>query len=582
MNFLDTHDLVISTLSPVHIGCGEDYEPTNYVIDDKGVLHALEAPALACAGGESLMADLAKALDWDDSIKQLRGVHVALQRHRDKLAPAALAHVPMCKGVLAHYRQTQDARNDFNRNGIERTAFNPISQRPYLPGSSLKGAMRTAWLCERGAGRNPLSRPVLEMIARFNGMIEEYELGSGKIGLRLKTAHTRRDYENARKDIEKELQGTANSLDTLWLGGDFETDPLRALKVGDAQPIDPDIEREIRFCLNRSRSGRRTQAQSKNLYTRLEYISEHQPSAFGLNINLHRLESIAGRTNHNGKPLAPQHEQLIDWRALIRACNDYYLPRLDNDLRVARSLKPDSAWVAHTTELLAAGLREEIRAVDTLLLRIGKHGGADSNTVDGRQIKIMLNEDKRLNYGKEEKIRLYVFDPEPRTSWYSGDDLESPADLMPHGWIVISKAKLAWQERMAGHQRRSTRKRLAEETARRRADEEADARREAEEAAARAAALAVMTENQRRIADFTTAGATRAGQLLAGNKDKPNTALHQKARDLAKAALEGTDWTVDEKQAAADAIEEWIPKIIERMDVKETRKSLKLTNLRTP
>ena len=45
MNFLDTYDLVISTLSPVHVGCGEDYEPTNYVIDDD-TLHAFDPSKL--------------------------------------------------------------------------------------------------------------------------------------------------------------------------------------------------------------------------------------------------------------------------------------------------------------------------------------------------------------------------------------------------------------------------------------------------------------------------------------------------------------------------------------------------------
>lgn len=580
MNFLATHELVISTLSPVHIGCGEDYEPTNYVIDDKGVLHALEASALARAGGEPLMADLARALEIDDAIRQLRAVHAALQRHRDKLAPAAVAQVPMCKGVLAHYRQTQDARNDFNRNGIERTTFNPITQHPYLPGSSLKGAMRTAWLWQRGAGHNPLPQQLLDEIARFNDMIEEYELGGGKIGLRLKTIHSRRDYGTARKDIERALQSAANALDAQWLGGRFETDPLRALKIGDAQALDADIEREIRFCLNRSRSGRRTQAQSSNLYTRLEYICEHQPAAFGLAINLQRLESIAGRTDRQGKSLAPMREQLIDWQDLVRACNNYYLPRLENDLRVVRILKPNSQWAFHTAKLLDEGLRDQIGKGEVLLLRVGKHGGADSNTVDGRQIKIMLNEDRRQNNGREEKIRLYVFDSAPRTSWYCGDDLDSPSDLMPHGWVVISRPGLAWQEHMAGHERRMERHRLAEAAQRRQAEEAEKAKQEAERAAARAAALAAMTPNQRLIADFIATCQKRAEQLNGG-KDKPNTTLHNKAREMVKAAKESADWTQEEKQRLADAIEEWLPKLIERLDAKETRKQLKLAELRS-
>ena len=31
---MQTRKITISTLSPVHIGCGMDYEPTNYVMDD--------------------------------------------------------------------------------------------------------------------------------------------------------------------------------------------------------------------------------------------------------------------------------------------------------------------------------------------------------------------------------------------------------------------------------------------------------------------------------------------------------------------------------------------------------------------
>lgn len=32
--FLTSYRLAITPLSPIHIGCGEDYVPTNYVIDD--------------------------------------------------------------------------------------------------------------------------------------------------------------------------------------------------------------------------------------------------------------------------------------------------------------------------------------------------------------------------------------------------------------------------------------------------------------------------------------------------------------------------------------------------------------------
>lgn len=579
MKFLENHEFVISTLSPVHIGCGEDYEPTNYVVSDKGALHSFDPFAMAVAGGKVLMEDIDKALQEDDPAAQLRAVHAALQKYRDRLPPAANAEVPMCAGVLAHYRQTQNAPHDFNKNGIERTAFNLADQLPYLPGSSLKGAVRTAWLWKQGAGASPITPQLKQRISEFNRMIEEAILPNGKSTWQLKKNCTKRNYEDTRKGIEKDLNKAADRLGPEWLGGKFETDPMRALKIGDAHAAFPDIEREIRFCLNRSRSGRVSQAQSKNLYTRLEYIAEHQPAAFRLELALQAFESFAGLSNTNDKNLIPAHDKLLRWPALIKACNDYYRQRLDTDLATVRMLKPDSTWAAQTHELLNNGLGKGIQSGECLLLRVGKHGGADSNTVDGRQIKIMLNESRRTVDGREERIRLWVFDDEPRTTWFCGDDLEQPHDILPHGWIVIGTADAPWLSCMAGHARRTERLRHTELLNRQREEAEAAKRRASVEKAAREAALAAMTLNQRRVEEFREFCERRAEQLM-GNKEATNAQIHTKARELAKAAREGADWTAEEKRTVADALDEWLPKLVSKIDMKEERKKLGLTALR--
>ena len=64
-------------------------------------------------------------------------------------------------------------------------------------------------------------------------------------------------------------------------------------------------------------------------------------------------------------------------------------------------------------------------------------------------------------------------------------------------------------------------------------------------------------------------------------KENPNAAFHNKARALAKAAHEGADWSVDEKRAAAEAIETWLPKLV-KLDIKDERKKLKLSALKGP
>jgi CRISPR-associated protein Cmr6 len=113
--------------------------------------------------------------------------------------------------------------------------------------------------------------------------------------------------------------------------------------------------------------------------------------------------------------------------------------------------------------------------------------------------------------------------------------------------------------------------------AKERAEREA-AERAAREAAEEEARRAAMSEAMRRIDDFRREFTARAEQLRGG-KERPNGVYHGKARDLAKLALAAADWSAEEKRAAADAIEEWLPKVVQ-VDIKDERKKLKLAALR--
>ena len=106
----------------------------------------------------------------------------------------------------------------------------------------------------------------------------------------------------------------------------------------------------------------------------------------------------------------------------------------------------------------------------------------------------------------------------------------------------------------------------------------ANAQAQARAVAEQAAKMASLSDNARLIEGFVLASKNRSEQLRGG-KDKPNTELHAKARALSKAALEGVDWTPEEKRAAADALSEWLPQVI-AVDMKDERKKLKLATLR--
>lgn len=108
----------------------------------------------------------------------------------------------------------------------------------------------------------------------------------------------------------------------------------------------------------------------------------------------------------------------------------------------------------------------------------------------------------------------------------------------------------------------------------------ANAQAEAQAAAEQAAKMASLSDNARQIETFVQTCQQKLVAMGAnGKKDKANTDLHAKARALSKAALEGADWTTEEKRAAAEALAEWLPQVVE-VDMKDERKKLKLDVLR--
>jgi CRISPR-associated protein Csm5 len=261
----------------------------------------------------------------------------------------------------------------------------------------------------------------------------------------------------------------------------------------------------------------------------------------------------------------------------------------------------DLAWDKAIQQFLAAA-GEKMRRGEAFLLRVGRHSGAESVTLRGARnghIKIMLDKDP------ETKRQRFAYESDARTLWLAADEKDQSTKLLPFGWLLVELRPLdesdtdwpelkaacephlyaarAFKDKLTAQQIRleqakveAEARRQAEEEKRRLAmEEEARRQREEEERQAR---LASMTKNQRGIESFKTKFAARVEQLRGG-KDRQNTDYHQRAQRLAKDALDGQDWTAEERRAAADAIEEWLPKVVERID-KDQLKKLKLNTLR--
>lgn len=191
-----TRRVFLTLLSPVHVGCGETYEPTNYVID-RGVLYGFDSiPVKLNAQELSELQRLGSKGDW---------VELAsfFHRNRQRFMPYARTSVPI--GSTVRGKQIKQIEKKLPRpRPIERTAYVPVGEddQAYVPGSSVKGAVHTA-LLER-----------LQSRAARGALTDEQ----------------------------------------LW-GQAFESRPLRRLKVGDFMPVEP-VRKRVMECKRCSKKTR--------------------------------------------------------------------------------------------------------------------------------------------------------------------------------------------------------------------------------------------------------------------------------------------------------------------------------------
>jgi CRISPR-associated protein Csm5 len=178
----------IEIVSPVHIGCDDVYDPTGFVVDEANQQLIHFDPVLFLSTLEPEERDRFSAICQEGTISSIQKIY---QFFRGK--PAQGRRVHLCAGFMDHYKKTLSLpdnrlQQELNNFSIQRTAFRLVDGRPYLPGSSVKGALRTGYLNEMCQGKK-----------------------TGKSG----------------KDIEKHLLNYSS----------IDDDPFGKVKVSDFQPV---------------------------------------------------------------------------------------------------------------------------------------------------------------------------------------------------------------------------------------------------------------------------------------------------------------------------------------------------------
>lgn len=217
-----SNNFFLRTLAPIHIGCDEVYEPTGFVVDENAQALTSFDPIDfigSLSDKDKVLFNQICAKGTIDSLLEL------FKFMRGK--PVSGRRVKLSKGLIEHYQallaiKMGDRRlqNDMNQFTISRTAFNINTKLPYIPGSSVKGALRTAYL-------NWLDR-------------------------------VKPSKERKGRDLEKDL-----------LEGAFQTDPLRLLKVSDFMPV-YGVKTRIVYAVNEKKKPSKQEARGP--YQILEVI----------------------------------------------------------------------------------------------------------------------------------------------------------------------------------------------------------------------------------------------------------------------------------------------------------------------
>ena len=385
--FMKNYKLLISTLSPVHMGSGEDYDPTNYVLDGE-MLYGFETTELASsvlskAEKEELrkLVETPRALqDIQSFIYKLRDRIVGIASHTVSVSAAVSAKYLNRVGKVAQREGT--GKNQENALEINRNAFNYHSQHPLLPGSGLKGAIRTAFL-------NQLNSGVTKV------------------------------FKNERIRIREALN-LENKLLGIPSQGEFQYDPMRLLKISDAawQEVIGNPSPRILFDTNIPKDKERLGKEPKPVM--LEVIPAMISQGFSAQLNLLSIADL----HASGVP-----RKQIGIEELVKACNDYYLSLFKSELEILESLNClDKDWLTLIKDILSNELSSLIRANKAILLRVGRHTSAEGITIEGaRSIEIPQRKNSPSRYGNKTATTL----------WLAGEREKAKENLQPFGWILI-------------------------------------------------------------------------------------------------------------------------------------------------
>ncbi|MCA1933698.1 MAG: type III-A CRISPR-associated RAMP protein Csm5 [Calditerrivibrio sp.] len=341
----DINKLKLVILTPVHIGTGEEIEPLEYIISKNSrKFYRINFSKFMELLDESKKKEFERKakLPSTKTIMELR-TFIRDNFSQDSMKDAIIETTDVSESFAEKYN---NLLNEFASKGLRDVQINQLSimelyrsgTSPVIPGSSLKGSIRTAILDKLLSSKNSNS------YNEKNDYIKNYFHGN--------------------------------------------KDPFDSLRVSDFVREKSDSGISIGYFVNAPIDKFDEHAFKENLSVMCECLSMGKAYRGDIRfvVDNHLFEK---EENYFFKPLRDLISSIDN---LFKVCNSHYLPILENELKLIKKSKHDNLFV----KALEDNYLNDIKNDRIAILRIGKHSGAEAVTIEGRKIDIRKKKGEKL------------------------------------------------------------------------------------------------------------------------------------------------------------------------------------------
>ncbi|CAA6826723.1 MAG: Putative CRISPR-associated RAMP protein, Csm5 family [uncultured Sulfurovum sp.] len=379
--------LKLTALSPIHIGSSEVYEPTNFIMDE-GILYSFRDEDFYINLPDIKKEAFMRILNENKSDSFVR-IHKFVKDNKNLVKEIATGMVSVTDGLQKDYDKLLGQVRQFEGKGrTTERVFNKFE---------IQRIQRKQVKTEAGTYANT-----------------GYIVGSSLKGS-ISTAYQELVYKKEGfKAVEQKFQAK---------GREISNNLFKAFKVSDS--IVKKVNTKVGFALNKER---------------FEY-DFHNPNA---NVKLSTYIEVI---EAGGEFTVDINHGSLDIEEILESCNSHYMP-------IFRSLFLDkvNGKSEYINKYLSSNFYESYRHFqlkpNQYLLRVGKHSGARSVTIDGlREIKSKLS-----GGGKHRKPNKFEYREDETTTWLFGENSSSNNGLLPFGWVLaeISEEKESGAEAIDG------------------------------------------------------------------------------------------------------------------------------------